>query len=787
MTSTVSGVSYHLHHLGVPLKTLSLTFDADVDNENVSPGCKGGNCLRSHVNITETTTSLSMITKAGVAANKVLVGITSYGRSFRMSSSSCTGPLCTFTGARNQSNAYKGRCTDTAGYISNAELQEIIDGKSDYSLVKSSYDAGSDSNILVYGTTDKADWVAYMDSTTKGSRSGWVQDLNFGGTTDWAVDLMDFVDGDGGDDGGDDGDDKCSADDKTYSSEDVDEGSYYRWALFDPENAAASLKQYITIVNLTPHRFKLTSTHSYQMNTFDFDDIPSGRARQNIADYDGSDTPVDDNGEAYYSIEGTDKTFVVRATTHIPDDNPRRTIFDLSGMGMGQREYKDPDGESPVTLVITGSDDYGFIASLTHGPGNWMKSIYDVIKDRPIRHLVMPGTHDSGMSTISGHLFSGGSKDNTQTQALDIYDQLRAGARWFDLRIASIHQTTPNEDDYGFWVTHVNDETAEVAIGNTGEGLEDVIDEINKFTDESPGEIIFFRVKYLIGIRKVPSLGPIYWTQDIVDDFFGRLKTVNNRCGGLSSTLFQDQKASYFMDQNDGAGCVLFLLDGHLDDVDTATAPADGIYSASHMSFWDNWSEKEETQDLAEDQVASWNTLDRSSGSNSDTFYIAQWMVTPSLNAAMMYGLESIAIVPTNPALYWMGVEHMSPSKWPNVLMVDYIGVIIQNEHDWDQLGAELYTLAIGLNLYMLSENCDISKGRSPLLPSASSRMAPMALSAAPAPWNGIIFANGTKMDYPPADLHVGRVEVLKNGTVFGNGTVLMTDVPNPDFDSTSG
>jgi hypothetical protein len=201
-------------------------------------------------------------------------------------------------------------------------LQEIIDGKSDYSLVKSLYDSDSDSNILIYGTKDNADWVAYMDAATKNNRVGWARYAGFGGTTDWAVDLMEFVNSNGGGDG------ECGVDDRTYSTEKVDPGNYYRWALLDPENAAASQKQYITIVNLTPHRFKLTSTHSYQMTTFDWADIPSGRARQNVVVYDGSDTPVDDNGEAYYSIEGTDKAFVVRATTHIPDDYPSRTVFD---------------------------------------------------------------------------------------------------------------------------------------------------------------------------------------------------------------------------------------------------------------------------------------------------------------------------------------------------------------------------------------------------------------------------------------------------------------------------
>lgn len=47
------------------------------------------------VNMTETYTALSMITKAGVSSNKIAVGVSSYGRSFQMTDSSCTGMTTT--------------------------------------------------------------------------------------------------------------------------------------------------------------------------------------------------------------------------------------------------------------------------------------------------------------------------------------------------------------------------------------------------------------------------------------------------------------------------------------------------------------------------------------------------------------------------------------------------------------------------------------------------------------------------------------------------------------------
>jgi GH18 family chitinase len=156
----------------------------DYGNKWTSPGCPDGNCLRSHVNETETKDALSMITKAGAVSNKVVVGVASYGRSFKMESAGCDDENCKFTGSPRVSNAYKGRCTDTGGYISNAEIEEIIDtGNIDKNWTKEG------SNMLVFNNTE---WVAYMTEETKAKRSDFYDSYNFAGTTDWAVDLQEF-------------------------------------------------------------------------------------------------------------------------------------------------------------------------------------------------------------------------------------------------------------------------------------------------------------------------------------------------------------------------------------------------------------------------------------------------------------------------------------------------------------------------------------------------------------------------------------------------------------------
>jgi hypothetical protein len=70
--------------------------------------------------------ALSMITKAGAPSDKVVVGVASDGRSFKMEQTGCDLENCKFTGDNCTSNAAPGRCTGTSGYISNAEIKESI-------------------------------------------------------------------------------------------------------------------------------------------------------------------------------------------------------------------------------------------------------------------------------------------------------------------------------------------------------------------------------------------------------------------------------------------------------------------------------------------------------------------------------------------------------------------------------------------------------------------------------------------------------------------------------------
>ncbi|KAJ2354090.1 hypothetical protein GGH92_000255 [Coemansia sp. RSA 2673] len=136
-----------------------------------------GNWLKSHVNWTETQQALNLITHAGVPSNKVLLGLGAYGRSFQQVDPNCSGPNCKFTGPN--SGALPGKCTNAAGYISLAEIEQLSDVRS------KTVDDGS--TIVTYGSNQ---WVAYLTKQQMVDRTNWASGKNLGGTIVWAADLI---------------------------------------------------------------------------------------------------------------------------------------------------------------------------------------------------------------------------------------------------------------------------------------------------------------------------------------------------------------------------------------------------------------------------------------------------------------------------------------------------------------------------------------------------------------------------------------------------------------------
>ncbi|OBT92486.1 hypothetical protein VE01_09601 [Pseudogymnoascus verrucosus] len=554
---------------------------------------------------------------------------------------------------------------------------------------------------------------------------------------------------------------ECQDSDRMYSTEDIPQGAVEPWTSDGTQldSAHSDGLQWVTIVNLTPYRMVYTGGPApYQFSAWDFGDIPSGKTRENKATYDtraGIFSFADTNGYANYRLEGTDKTFQIHVTTHIPDSYERRVIFDLGGMGMGWRELGFPGERVSVALVITGSEQYGYVNSLQLNNIAWMRTMYPIIKDRDLRHVVVPGSHDAGMSRITTNSgWNGlGIASNTETQSLDHYNQLRVGTRYFDMRLVSVNGGA-------FWSAHINEEVTAAPVGATGESLDDLIAGLNRFTKDYPGEVIVWAIRSMVDLdnRKLSSKDQRYWNADKLNEFYIKLEGINNRCIGLTNTpRFDMQPMKNFMDRNGNKGCVLLLTDGRLTEGLAVDRVASGIYSRNnYLNNDDYWAEERYTQQTADKQIIRMQGHIRDdqspSGTTSDNYFIMQWQCTPSVVDVSIgpQTLQSIANQVTNPALYHYGVQKMSPESFPTVILHDAVGLFHVSDLAESAYNPMMQTLAIGLNLYMVSQNCLVSKIKNPLLVQTAQLKSLVDIGFKT--FTGVIFSNGTVLDEPPRD-----------------------------------
>ncbi len=135
----------------------------------------------------------------------------------------------------------------------------------------------------------------------------------------------------------------------------------------------------------------------------------------------------------------------------------------------------------------------------------WMSELYeDYLADKPLKYIVIPGTHDSGTGTISDDNAVNSSDGKipdiiakilekksstkkvslkemipwTKTQDLSIMEQLEIGVRFFDLRV------TVEEGDE-LYLSH----------GLRGEKLSDAFDAIRDFCNNTDKDLVIIKIK----------------------------------------------------------------------------------------------------------------------------------------------------------------------------------------------------------------------------------------------------------------------------------------------------
>ncbi|KAK2853243.1 hypothetical protein FQN49_005269, partial [Arthroderma sp. PD_2] len=140
--------------------------------------------INPHTNLTEISSGLDLLWRNSVPAEKVLLGLGFYGRSFTLGDPRCNNPGCAFkrTGDENSGGALPGRCTLNSGTLSDYEINRVLKSKSP-ELV---YNEEAGVNWI---TWDKDQWVSFDDARTLKQKASFANKLCLGGTFAWALDL----------------------------------------------------------------------------------------------------------------------------------------------------------------------------------------------------------------------------------------------------------------------------------------------------------------------------------------------------------------------------------------------------------------------------------------------------------------------------------------------------------------------------------------------------------------------------------------------------------------------
>lgn len=432
----------------------------------------------------------------------------------------------------------------------------------------------------------------------------------------------------------------------------------------------------ITLTNATPYRWRKGFSHSYQMDRWarwpDF--IEPGEAFTNAVRHKVGLYHKDTAAEVVYHLEGTDRptSFMVefrkggkhkiwvRFLEELETANlPKGAEIDLGW-------HKRPDGQ----FFLLAGKEGDFIS--TNGPDGWMQSMMEDIGDVSLAEIVMGRSHHSGsyVSDVVRLAQTG----TTQCQTKDISHQLReGGVRVMDMRLARWWDKAGKSLFY-----EVHGAMLGGWHGSRGATYDEIIEAINKFNDDVPGELIIFDVHAEAFVYKEYDYLKLKASDRA--DFYDFLKQkLKHRLELPETEDYTKLPVKDFI--GDGKSAVIIRIDQSWIDKDGADSfpgAHEGFVTSANFPLISRWSDTDSIERLREDQLS--NMRKHRQGPTDlkrkpRTFFDMQWLLT-------LQGLSNFApqwsVVQLNRREAWVSLFHHAWSaftvdQYPSWLTVDAV------------------------------------------------------------------------------------------------------------------
>ena len=264
---------------------------------------------------------------------------------------------------------------------------------------------------------------------------------------------------------------------------------------------------------------------------------------------------------------------------------------------------------------------------------HWMTNIYDLIKDRTLQEIAIPGSHDAGMNNMDGNTncLTRGNACDTQTQLSTIYEQLGYGSRYFDIRPAKY---TMDADPW--YTAHLDDADVIGWCGCAGQTMDSVLDDVLKFIGEQ--ETLVKDSKELI----ILNFSHCYeiWTDDngdyqgcdcSNDDWVSLRDSVVKTLGGflVNWSQYQNPAQAIFGDR-DASQFVLLRFETDA----FSSEPASGVYTANDFPIYNNYSNTNDFSTMSTDQEQKL----KDAQNHEEDLFLLSWTLT--LSSGQAYDCE---------------------------------------------------------------------------------------------------------------------------------------------------
>ncbi|KAJ4413832.1 hypothetical protein N0V85_003416 [Neurospora sp. IMI 360204] len=489
-------------------------------------------------------------------------------------------------------------------------------------------------------------------------------------------------------------------------------------------SAKAALQKnqaYLLLINATPFTLRKTGGHSYQMPVWDnsFPDVvqPGSSVRVKIEAKTHKDDAaemsyvVDElKGEVEFQYRGRDGPVLqVEWKSLAAVNNPVGSVRRLEWHQGNNMPFVLSAAPSAMSQVSGFDPAQELMASPGLPTTGWMKQAYGRMHCLNLREISLPGTHNSGMSLLTGGTPLVKARPESvqcHSNQMTVGKQLEAGARWFDVRPviaggkwATGHYTffdgiklpsgldkVPGLGDLAKEIGKLGGGDKEKVLdgwqGGNGQLVADIVREVNEFTEKNPGELVVINLSHGFNTDTFSGNPTAHLTQQEWENLMTQLLAVKNRATHLTmpnadltylklSDLLPPSDPSKPNDPS-RAATVLFVVDDITSDnkhVDLSKFANQGFFFRGQLAIFDSYANTNNLNNMITDQFSKLQTHRTKA---DDAMFLLSWTLTQPVETMITGSIVKYG-VDANRALgekLWAQGE-MNGQRYPNVVSVD--------------------------------------------------------------------------------------------------------------------